>query len=120
MVVPSIGRRAVITAAAMCGLMWVERGNRVSIDAPISAEITLRAAASACPNNDSVPYTASCLAFMGSSDEPNWDGIMSSRERWRSLATSKHSSECPDNDNEPYPPGCVTFLSGWFWRLSAP
>jgi hypothetical protein len=108
---------AVIAAAIVCGAMWVERSHHISIDAPTPAEIAFQIAVAACPDNDSMPYTASCLAFMQSSPAPSRGGGRSLTESAASLDPSMHSiSECPDNDNKPYPPDCVRFLSGWFWQ----
>ena len=109
---------AMIAAAIGCGwLMWVEREQRISIDAPTPAETALRIAVAACPDNDNVPYTPNCLAFLGSGPVP------SSNERSTVAETLKHAgplasgSQCPDNDSKPYPPDCVKFLSGVFWQV---
>jgi len=108
---------AIIAAIACGGMIWVERGHHISTDAPTSTELDTRAAAVACPNSDSMPYTVTCLVFMGSSQAPDRGGSISLTESATSLSASKHNStECPDNDNKPYPPACVRFLSGWFWR----
>ena len=103
---------ALIGLCILCGLMWVERGHRVSIRAP-TAEIVDRDEAAACPSNDREPYT-SCRAFLGASPMP-------ARHQRTSAAESEtwsagDSRACPDNDDKPYPPACVRFMSGWFWR----
>jgi hypothetical protein len=99
---------ALIGSCILCGLMWFERGHRVSIRAP-TAEIVYRDAAAACPSNDSEPYTTSCLAFLGASRAP-------ARRQRTSLVESEpwsagDSRACPDNDDKPYPPACVRFMS---------
>jgi hypothetical protein len=112
----------VVAAVVACGMMWVERGHRVSIEAPLPAETTFRDAT--CPDNDSVPYTARCLAFLEGSSPPNRHDRTSWAHSETALAASRlaipstSGGECPDNDNRPYPPGCVRFLSGWFWRAN--
>jgi hypothetical protein len=56
---------AVIAAFIGGAVLWIEHEHRVFIDAPAPAESAVLAPAAACPNNDNVPYSASCLAFMG-------------------------------------------------------
>jgi hypothetical protein len=115
-------RDLIVVAVVMaCGMMWIELGHRISIEAPSPPEITSRDAA--CPVNDGVPYTAPCLAFLGGFDTSNRTE-QSSPERGTAPAAAQLSvaaaggNECPDNDNRPYPPACVRFLSGWFWRVN--
>jgi hypothetical protein len=108
---------AVIAAALVCGTMWVEHGRRVSTDAPTPAEMAFRIAVAACPNSDSLPYTADCLTFMGSSQAPSRGARTSLAEIEKQTGPLASGSACPDNDNRPYPPACIRFLTGWFWRL---
>jgi hypothetical protein len=56
---------AVIAAFIGGAVLWIEYEHRVFIDAPAPAESAVLAPAAACPDNDNVPYSASCLAFMG-------------------------------------------------------
>ena len=113
---------AVVAAALGCAIISAERANDVTIDAPTPAEVALRDADAACPNNDSVPYTARCLTFVGSKHTPDWAERISLAQSRIAAATSAEAavsgSECPDNDNKPYPPACIRFLSGWFWRVN--
>ena len=127
MVVPSVGSKvrsvsklnfAFVAAAILCGTMGLERYQRVRIDAPTPAEMALRIAVAACPDNDNVPYTPRCLAFLGSGDAPSRGGRISLAETPRPAGPLASGSQCPDNDNKPYPPDCVRFLSGWFWRVN--
>jgi hypothetical protein len=112
----------VVVAALVSAIVWAERANDVTIDAPTPAEIALRDAAAACPNNDSMPYTARCLTFVGSKHTPDWGERISLAQSRIAASTSAEAvasgSECPDNDNRPYPPACIQFLSGWFWRVN--
>ena len=54
---------AIIAAAVIGGAMLIEGGHRVVIDAPAPADAAMRAPA-ACPDNDNVPYSAACIAFL--------------------------------------------------------
>jgi len=113
---------AVVVAALGFGMIRAERANDTTIDAPTPAEIALRDAAAACPNNDSMPYTARCLTFVGSKHAPDWAERISLAQSRIAASTSAEAaasgSDCPDNDNKPYPPACIQFLSGWFWRVN--
>jgi len=115
-----------LIAASIAGvLFWIEHGHRVAIETPTGAAFAASVSAE-CPDNDSVPYSASCLAFLGD-DKRDRGWRMSAAERAVTLAS--HSLDvksgivesvgaCPDNDNTPYTAGCVRFLSGWFWRAN--
>jgi hypothetical protein len=116
-VVPSVTRYAYIAAALMLAVVLVERGHRVSIEAPMPAEIAFREAIAACPTSDSVPYTVRCLAYLGSSSAPPQRRV-SLHEGDASIVSSSRGGECPDNDNRPYPPGCVRYMSGPFWQVN--
>jgi hypothetical protein len=121
-----ISRRsfAVIIAVASFGVLWIEHGHRISIDAPIPAAMASPDPA-VCPNNDSVPYPTGCLAFMAGSGS-NRDRVIQPAKTLRgALAFTQQDTElgsassggaCPDNDNAPYTARCITFLTGWFWR----
>ena len=113
---------AVVVAALGFAIIWAERSNDVFIDASTPAEAALRDAAGACPNNDSMPYTARCLTFVGSKHTPDWAERISLAQSRIAASTNAEAiasgSECPDNDNKPYPPACIQFLSGWFWRVN--
>jgi hypothetical protein len=51
---------AVIVAAILGGALWIEHGHRIELDAPTRVEL----ASPACPDNDNVPYSASCIRFL--------------------------------------------------------
>jgi hypothetical protein len=53
----------IIAAAVIGSVMLIEGGHRVVIDAPVPADATMRAP-TACPDNDNVPYSAACIAFL--------------------------------------------------------
>ena len=65
---------AVIVAFVVGGALWIEHGHRIVIDAPASADFASFAPAAACPDNDNVPYSASCIAFLegGSATHVQW------------------------------------------------
>jgi len=113
-----------IIAVAGFGMLWIEQGHRISIDAPIPAAMA-SPDATACPSNDSVPYPSGCLAFISGST-PDGDRVTDSVKRRSGalpfmrmdteLGPASTGSACPDNDNVPYSARCITFLTGWFWR----
>jgi len=53
---------AVALAVFAGGVILIERTHRIVIEPPAPEEAT---AATACPDNDTVPYSATCLAFLG-------------------------------------------------------
>jgi hypothetical protein len=53
---------AILIAAAIGGAIWIEHDQRVVIDAPVIEVVAPVVAA--CPDNDAVPYTASCIAYL--------------------------------------------------------
>jgi hypothetical protein len=59
---------ALIVIAVVGGALWIEHGHRIVIDAPTRAE----PASPACPDNDNVPYSASCIRFLGYVSGMNW------------------------------------------------
>jgi hypothetical protein len=100
-----------IVVVVAVGMLWIEHGHRISIATPIAAETP---AASACPDNDSVPFSADCIAFI--------DGGVSPIARTRmsvviSAPTASPDAPCPpNNENSPYSARCIKFLSGWYWQ----
>jgi hypothetical protein len=112
---------AVVTALAVGCAFWIERGHRIIIDAPTPSELAASPPA-ACPDNDRVPYSAGCIAFLkGDSDTPiGWRIATTEREPKALVYSTKRpepsSESCPDNDSVPYPRACIRFLSGPFWR----
>ncbi len=118
---------AVIAAAIACGLLIIERGHHIVVDVPTRAERSALAAAAACPDNDTMPYPASCLAFLKGNR-------VSEVGRRRGAETAlvaqlvvvkpidgppPPGTACPVTDNAPYSASCIAFLSGWFWQPHA-
>ena len=116
---------AAIVAAA-CGMLSIEQGNHIFTDVSTRTERSPLAAAD-CPDNDSLPYPASCLMFL--------EGKLASDVRHRSAAPEcgresrpgtpaavkqdesiLPEAECPAKDTVPYSASCIAFLTGWFWQ----
>ena len=55
---------AVIVASIAGTLVWMEHAHRIVTDAPTPAERDVLAAAAACPDNENVPYSKTCIDFM--------------------------------------------------------
>jgi hypothetical protein len=100
-----------IVACLAGGMLWIEHGHRISVATPMAVETP---AASACPDNDSVPFSADCIAFI--------DGGVAPIARTRmsvvaSAPTTSPDPPCPpNNENRPYSARCIKFLSGWYWQ----
>jgi hypothetical protein len=111
-----------VVAALIAGCtFWIERGHRITIDAPTPSELAATPAAKACPDNDRGPYSADCLAFLkGDSDPPaGWQIVVvrtAAMPAYESKRPDLSAAACPVNDNMPYPPDCLRFLSGPLWR----
>jgi hypothetical protein len=126
----SKGDLAVIAAIVAGCALWIERGHRITIDAPTPSELAAAStapswsasSASSCPDNDRGPYSEGCLAFLkGAGDATIGWRIASTDRKPKGLFNPPKSIElnaaaCPDNDNVPYPPDCLKFLSGPLWR----
>jgi hypothetical protein len=56
--------RTVIGVSIAGAALWIEYEHRTVTDALTLTELDVLAAAKACPDNENVPYTASCLAFL--------------------------------------------------------
>jgi hypothetical protein len=108
---------AVIAAVLAAGAFWIESGHRVTIEAPAPGRASL-AVPAACPDNDNVPYSASCLTFLKGATEVGM--------RWRIKAEEQpvdvprpadfaSVAACPDNDTMPYGERCLAFLTGPGW-----
>jgi hypothetical protein len=119
----------IFTLAATCAL-WIEQGHHVVIDEPTPSELVSAAAATvkACPDNDGVPYSANCLAFLfGTNSQsdvqnpaPNSDPAPKS-----GIDPLGTTAACPDRDDVPYSAGCLAYLQGatalgMRWRIRAP
>jgi hypothetical protein len=118
---------AVILALVAGAALWIEQGHWVVIDAPTPSE--LATPTSACAENDDVPYTASCLAFLFGknwrSDAQNAATTSDDPAREFGTVSLAASSACPDRDDVPYSAGCLAFLQGattlgMHWRITAP
>jgi hypothetical protein len=100
-----------IVVFVAAGTLWIEHGHRISIATPMAAAAP---AASACPDNDSIPFSADCIAFID-------DGASAAARTRRSVvasgpATSPDAPCPPSNENSPYSARCIKFLSGWYWQ----
>jgi hypothetical protein len=110
-----------IVVFVAAGMLWIEHGHRTSIATPIAAEAP---AASACPDNDSVPFSADCIAFIdgGASAAAARTPVnaMTSASAAPPIArryAEAHAAACPpSNENSPYSARCIKFLSGWYWQ----
>jgi hypothetical protein len=124
---------AAVFAFIIGGALRIEQGDLVvDTAASASSEIAASAPAEACPENDDVPYTMRCLAFLKGSAEsgPHWQA-----DTVADAAPAPHPPEsvevasadptgpaCPSNDNVPYSARCLVFLkgateSGMRWRI---
>ena len=109
---------AAIAAVIVCGVLWVERGQRVSIHPPTPADTALHSvAAAACPGKDSVPYSQSCIEFL-SGQIPGTVRTAHIATRGPKLNVPPSGAACPTNDSIPYPSSCIAFMSGWFWQTN--
>jgi len=117
----------VVIFAAIAGVaLWIEHGHRTVTDAPTPAQLEAHAAASACPDNENKPYTASCIAFLEGSaaSAPHWRPAAANSASAKQVATPKNIEltavaarpACADNDTMPYSANCIAFMTGWFWR----
>jgi hypothetical protein len=115
----------VVVAVIGGGMLWLENRHRVVVEPPIHPELT-QVGATACPDSDTVPYSASCLAFLkgGRDTDARWR-IRAADSKLAAVAAAPDPAEpgsvgpaapCPANDNMPYSASCVAFLSGWFWH----
>src|SRR4051812_20648065 len=112
---------AVVAALVAGCAFWIERGHRITIDAPTAFELAAAPTPDACPDNDRGPYSADCLAFLkGGSDPPaGWQIVavrMPAMPDYESKRADLSAAACPANDSMPYPPDCLRFLTGPFWR----
>jgi hypothetical protein len=110
--------RAVIILAIAVAVLWIEHGRRIDIDASASGLFVTPAAAAACPDSESVPYPADCIAFMLGSAAPS-DGRAQAKAAETPGQDDPRSAACPsNNENVPYSAACIRFMSGWFWRVN--
>ena len=113
---------AVIAGVCAGCAFWIEQGHHIAIDAPTPSELAAALPVGVCPENDRVPYSAACLAFLAGDDPTplGWRIAAADRKFTALVFPPRHpelgSTACPDNDNVPYPANCLRFMSGPFWR----
>ena len=95
---------ALILVTIAGGALWIEQGHRVVIDAPATAETSSFAAAAACPDNDTMPYSKRCLDYLNVPTE--------AAPRLTVTAVLTPPAPCPDTDRVPYSASCIAFLTG--------
>src|SRR3979411_3516372 len=101
--------------AAACWMLSVEHGHPIFTDVPTRTERSALAAAADCPDNDNMPYSASCLIFL--------EGKLESEVRRRGAAergavaqpaavkqdeSISPGEECPAQDHAPYTASCMS------------
>jgi len=115
--------RVAIAVAVAGGMLWIEHSHRISIALPSAVE-SIDPAAAVCPENDSVPFSAACMAIIASagSDVRAATGEAASGPSVPadvSVRVGMSGPACPpNNENRPYSAKCLRFLSGWFWQAS--
>jgi hypothetical protein len=120
-----LGQVAIVVAIAGAAL-WIEHGHRIVTDAPTPTELDALAAARACPDNENMPYTTRCLAFLqGSAAAETRGGPNAPKRVLTEQPAAANNAEltsvsprpaCADNDSTPYSASCIAFMTGWFWR----
>ena len=118
---------AIVVALVAGCAFWIERGQRVVIDAPTQSELAAAAvAAAACPDSDSVPYSLDCIVFMSGTNWRSNPAETADRQPARPAAVSPPDAfPCPERDNVPYSDACLAYLQGattlgMRWRIRAP
>lgn len=111
-----------IVAAVAVGLLWIEHDHRIVVATPASADDALPTAA--CPDSDSVPFSADCIAFIEGGAPSNIREISAARAHEatqdRRPQIDPVGPACPaSNENGPYSARCIKFLSGWYWQPNA-
>jgi hypothetical protein len=116
----------VIVGALAGAALWIEHGHRIVTDAPTATELDALAASRACPDNENMPYTAGCLAFLQGSagSEPRWrptaaanmPATRSSMPKDLEWTSAAPRAACADSDAVPYTSGCIAFMTGWLWQ----
>jgi hypothetical protein len=108
---------AVLAAAIAAGMLSIEHAGRIAADAPQAAELAASGAA-VCPDNENLPYSADCIAFMQGGSRPDLRRpANAAHSGLAATARAVAGPACPaHNENAPYSSECLDFLSGWFWR----
>jgi hypothetical protein len=102
-----------IVAAVAAALFWVEYEHRIIIATPAAAEAA--PAGSICPEKDSVPFSADCLAFIEGGAPVVRDRTVAAEAL--AATTDAPQAACPaSNENGPYSARCLKFMSGWYWH----
>jgi hypothetical protein len=104
----------VVVIALASGVLWIEHGHRVVIDAP--AADTAVSVVAACSDTDAVPYSTACLEYIKLSSDTG--------PRLPVVASLAAPAPCPDTDRVPYSPSCIAFMkgateTGMRWRATA-
>jgi hypothetical protein len=111
---------AVVAALLVGGALWIEQGHRITVDAPTPSELAVARAVDSCSDNDRVPYSANCLAYLkgDGGKATGWQvtTIRVAAPAHKPIRTDLGRAACPGNDNMPYPAECLTYLSGPLWR----
>ena len=102
-----------IVAALAAALFWVEHEHRIIIATPAAAKAA--PAGSICPENDSVPFSPDCLAFIeGGAPVVRAHTVAAETP---AATNDPHEAACPaSNENGPYSARCLKFMSGWYWH----
>ena len=79
----------VIVVAVAGGAFLIEQHHRVVLDSPAAAEFIALASSAACPDNDNVPYSASCIMFLEGRFGPGLSTRANAAERAPDLPLSK-------------------------------
>jgi hypothetical protein len=113
-----------VVALVAAGLLWIEHDHRVFIGTPAAAEVA-PPAASVCPESDSVPFSADCIAFIDGGALPDIPARVSQAANAAAAspdanrrAESRAPACPPSNENAPYSADCIKFLSGWYWQAN--
>ena len=59
----------VIVAAVAVGMLWIEHEHRINIKSPTAVELA-GPGAPVCPDDDSIPFSADCIAFIHGAISP--------------------------------------------------
>jgi hypothetical protein len=85
MVVPRLN--LVILAAAVSGVLWIEHAHRIRIETSAPAAVGSNTAA--CPENESVPFSADCMRYIQG-------GVVGSDDPLRANAVDGATSVSPE------------------------
>jgi hypothetical protein len=108
-----------VAALVAAALLWIEHDHRIFIGTPASAEAAARASA-VCPESDSAPFSADCIAFIDGGALPDSHArTTTGASPAAHVRAALQSSACPpSNENAPYSADCIAFLSGWYWQAN--